>query len=69
MLFDTYDRQGNDATDNRSTRIAFVAEYETDGSMKFITSERFRTLVSENSCGTVRPKKLEFDEALQEAFC
>ncbi len=48
----------------RSTRIKFVAEYETDGSMKFITGEDLELLVSWQIKGTVRPEKLEFDEAV-----
>ena len=45
-----------------------VAEYETDGSMKFITGEDLELWYRDKIKGTVRPEKLEFDEALQEAF-
>ena len=45
-----------------------VAEYETDGSMKFITGEALELWYRDKIKGTVRPEKLEFDEALQEAF-
>lgn len=45
-----------------------VAEYETDGSMKFITGEDLELWYRDKIKGTIRPEKLEFDEALQEAF-
>ena len=45
-----------------------VAEYETDGSMKFITGEDLELWYRDKIKGTVRPEKLEFDEALQETF-
>lgn len=45
-----------------------VAEYETDGSMKFITGEELELWYRDKIKGTVRPEKLEFDEALQETF-
>ncbi len=45
-----------------------VAEYETDGSKEFITA-KIRTLVSwQNQRNGTSFEKLEFDEALQEAF-
>ncbi len=44
-----------------------VAEYETDGSMKFITGEDLELWYRGQIKGTVRPE-IEFDEALQEAF-
>ncbi len=56
-LFDTYDRQG---TMERKTRYEgqelLVAEYETDGGMKFYYWRRFRTLVFWWNKGTVRPE-------------
>jgi adenylate kinase family enzyme len=45
-----------------------VAEYETDGSMKWITGEELELWYRDKIKGTVRPEKLEFDEALQETF-
>ena len=45
-----------------------VAEYETDGSIKWITGEELELWYRNKIKGTVKPEKLEFNEALQEAF-
>ncbi len=45
-----------------------VAEYETDGSMKFITGEDLELCIVTKSKERYVPERLEFDEALQEAI-
>ncbi len=45
-----------------------VAEYETDGSMKFITGEDLENFGIVTKSKERYVPKLEFDEALQEAF-
>lgn len=45
-----------------------VAEYGTDGSIEFLNGEQLEIWYRDKIKGTVRPEKLEFDEALQEAF-
>ncbi len=56
-LFDTYDRQGNDGKKDKIQKYkALVAEYETDGSMKFVTGEDLELWYRDKIKGTVRPK-------------
>ncbi len=63
-LFDTYDEQGNDGRKTRyEVQELLVAEYETDGSMKFITGEDLELVSWQNQRNGT--SKLEFDEALQ----
>lgn len=45
-----------------------VAEYGTDGSIEFLNGEQLEIWYRDKIKGTIRPEKLEFDEALQEAF-
>ncbi len=62
-LLQPYDRQGNDGKEKTRYEVqALVAEYETDGSMKFITGEDLELGIVTNK-RTVRPYKLELDEA------
>lgn len=46
----------------------FVVEYDTDGSIEFITGEQLEIWYRDKIKGTVKPEKLEFNEAVQEAI-
>lgn len=45
-----------------------VAEYGTDGKIEWITGEQLELWYRDKIKGTVKPEKIKFDEALQEAF-
>ncbi len=68
MLFDIRQTTMMERKTRYEVQELLVAEYETDGSMKFITGEDLELWYRDKIKGTVRPEKLEFDEALQEAF-
>ncbi len=59
----TTDKAMMERKDKIRRQELLVAEYETDGSMKFITGEDelwYRDKIK----GTVRPREMEFDEVL-----
>ncbi len=66
VILTTYDRQG---TMERKTRYEvqelLVAEYETDGSMKFITAQNFGIVTKLKERYVL---KLEFDEGYKKHF-
>ncbi len=57
-----YDRQGNDGRRQDTKYRVLVAEYETDGSMKFITGEDLFLVSWQNQKNST--SEVEFDEAL-----
>ncbi len=67
-LFDTYDRQGNDAGKERQDTIRvqelLVAEYETDGSRNLLLAKICELWYRDKSKERYA-WEIEFDEALQ----